>query len=236
VLRIAAPHTEGLSLDRELELAVHITAANAGIAPRIIMSEPSQGVLVREFVEGVVWSGADLASESNLRRLAQLLQRAHTLPLSGTRFNAVTLAGNYADGLATRSAFAATAAKCVEVIASTPSPTRWRCSHGDVVAQNIVDADQLFLLDWEYACDNDPLFDIACVIAYHDLESEPAEVLLQSYLGDVMGDELQSGKDQLARQIILFDALQWLWFARREIDSPDASVRERLKVIGERLA
>jgi thiamine kinase len=236
VLRIDAPHTAGLSLDRELESTIHVNAANAGIAPRIIMSEPSQGVLVREFVDGDVWSGADLASESNLRRLAQLLQRAHTLPLSGAQFNAVTLGGNYADALAAHSSLSATAAQCMEVIASTPAPTNWRCCHGDVVAQNIIDGDQLFLLDWEYACDNDPLFDLACVVAYHDLDSEQAEFLLQSYLGDLSESECQSARDRLVRQISLFDALQWLWFARREIDNPDASVRERLKVIGDRLS
>ena len=235
VLRLDAPHTSGLSLDRDLESTIHCNAAEAGIAPRIILSDPSQGVLIREFVEGDAWSAADLASETNLRRLAQLLRQAHTLPLSGTRFNGVTLAGNYADALVGRSTFSATAAECMGVIASMPTPTNWRCCHGDVVAQNVVDADHLYLLDWEYACDNDPLFDIASVIAYHDVESEQAEFLLRSYLGDVTEDDRKAAGSQLARQIFLFDALQWLWFACREIDSPDASVRERLKVIGERI-
>ena len=236
VLRINAPHTTGLSLDRDLESTVHFNAAEAGIAPKIILSEPSQGVLIREFIDGDVWSAADLASENNLRRLAQLLRRAHTLPLSGTRFNGVTLGGNYADALAGHSTYSVIAAKCMEVIAATPAPINWRCCHGDVVAQNVVDANDLYLLDWEYACDNDPLFDIACVIDYHDVESEQAEFLLSSYLGDVTEDDRKAARSQLDRQMSLFGALQWLWFARREIDSPDASVRERLKVIGARLA
>jgi thiamine kinase-like enzyme len=64
-------------------------------------------------------------------------------------------------------------------------------------------------LDWEYACDNDPFFDIATVVAHHDLPAGRAEFLLNAYF-DGDGERWRS---QLERQTEFYDALHWLWDA-----------------------
>jgi thiamine kinase-like enzyme len=80
-----------------------------------------------------------------------------------------------------------------------------------MVAANIIYSPEVRFLDWEYACDNDPFFDIATVVAHHGLAPDRAEYLLNAYF-DGDGDRWS---DQLARQTKFYDALYWLWAAAR---------------------
>ena len=81
------------------------------------------------------------------------------------------------------------------------------CCHNDLVAENIISAPEIRFLDWEYACDNDPLFDLAIVVAHHDLSERQAGVLLDAYFD---GDGAR-WREQLDVQMRLYGALNWLW-------------------------
>ena len=54
--------------------------------------------------------------------------------------------------------------------------------HNDLHASNLVLADSLYLLDWEYAAVSDPLIDIACILAYYP-QAEPHVPLLLAESG-----------------------------------------------------
>jgi thiamine kinase-like enzyme len=69
----------------------------------------------------------------------------------------------------------------------------------------------LRLLDWEYACDNDPLFDLAIVVAQHQLSEEIANMFLDQYFD---GDG-KRWREKLGQQMMLYNALVWLWYASR---------------------
>ncbi|NIV16979.1 MAG: hypothetical protein GWN47_00890, partial [Woeseiaceae bacterium] len=56
------------------------SAADAGIAPAVIYSNPDAGILMTEYLHGRVWREADLESEQNLEALAELLRQVHELP------------------------------------------------------------------------------------------------------------------------------------------------------------
>ena len=64
-------------------------------------------------------------------------------------------------------------------------------------------------LDWEYACDNDPLFDLATVVAHHGLNDRQAGVLLDAYFDGNGG----RWRNALTSQMRLYDALNGLWAA-----------------------
>jgi thiamine kinase-like enzyme len=95
------------------------------------------------------------------------------------------------------------------LIDSMPGPMNLCCCHNDLVAENIIATPQVRFLDWEYACDNDPLFDLAIVVAHHDLSDRHADVLLDAYF-DGAG---RRWREQFATQMRLYDALNWLWSA-----------------------
>jgi len=116
------------------------------------------------------------------------------------------------------------AKECRALLRKIPTPELLRCCHNDVVAGNIIEHAGLKLLDWEYACDNDPMFDLASVIGFHDFDAQQTDTLFSAYAGGAnpaMHENLQG-------QICLFDIVQWLWLAARQCASPDPGASSRL--------
>lgn len=225
VLRLDGPQTAALGLDRHTELKVLRLAAGQGIAPDVAYADPRAGILVYEYLPGRCWARADLESDENLEALAVLFRRVHALPRSGVSFDAAGTAARYLELIRSDDALAATGQRCLAVVESIPPSAETACCHNDVVAANVVATPALRLLDWEYACDNDPLFDLASVIGYHDLDPRRQGTLLLAYAGD---PEL---RERLEQQLRLFDALQWLWLAA----VPGRAERARLGEVARRM-
>lgn len=230
VLRLDTPHAAALGLDRRTELAVLREAGKAGLAPEIVFAELEAGLLVYEYLPGRSWTAGDLDRAGKLEALAALLGHVHALPRSGVAFDAVGAAERYVRILH-GGELAGFARRCRDIVAGSPPPEERACCHNDVVAGNVLETPDLRLIDWEYACDNEPLFDLACCIAYHDLDDGQGDVLLSAYAGAHMPEAGQ----RLSIQLRLFDALQWLWLAVRETSMPSDANRDRLKQLAARI-
>lgn len=231
VLRIAAEHTRDLGLDRATELSILRSAASRGLAPQVVFADADAGVLLYEYVSGRVWTAADLANTSNLEALAQLMRSVHELPESGVVFDALSVAERYATQIRRNDELYAFAVRCVNVIKDIPPPSNPVCCHNDIVAANIVATPTLRLLDWEYACDNEPLFDLAVLVGYHELGEEQVATLSSAYCGS--GDA--EVRERLQQQLRLYLSIEWLWFAVRYVVSPDSARRDRLKQLAQRV-
>jgi len=193
---------------RRDEARVQTTAAAAGLANRVL--HVGDTVYLTEYVPGTVWSHGDFDDDDKLWQLAAALRRLHSLPLTGRGFDASAAAHRYAGRL--RDADPAVAARQVALIDAMSRPAEPCCCHNDLVAANILSIPGIRFLDWEYACDNDPLFDIATIVAHHRLSDRHADVLLDAYFD---GDGAR-WRPQLALQQRLYDALLWLWSAARQ--------------------
>jgi len=55
--------------------------------------------------------------------------------------------------------------------------------HNDVTAANVIDSGEICLIDWEYAALGDALFDLAVVVAHHNLDDAATAHLLHAYAG-----------------------------------------------------
>ena len=231
VLRLDADHTQAFSLDRDRELAILQAASGAALAPEVVYADSDRGIVIRRFVEGRVWSGEDLRERPAIESIAALLRRVHRLPTSGRQFDAHAIAGRYLERLEGEHELHATGQRCVRLIDESHTSARFVTCHNDVVAENIISGKTLILIDWEYACDNDPRFDLASLIRYHDMDEAGAERLLDAYAGGVT-PEL---RERLNVQMRTYDVLQWLWFAVRETVHPDAGQRRRLETLKRRL-
>lgn len=232
VLRLDAPHTGAFLLDRGLEALINGNAADAGLAPKVIFSDPAAGILVSEYLHGTLWSRQSLDDHGNLDALGELLRGVHDLPLSGTRLDVLAAARHYARKLVSERGPYAFARRCEEIIAGLPPGSEIRCCHNDVIAQNIIAVPQLRLLDWEYACDNDPLFDLASLIGFHDLGKAPAGALLDAYAGGTDGEL----RERLEVQLRIYGAIHWLWLANRQALSHDRGLSARLEELQRRIA
>jgi len=193
-------------------------AARAGLAPHIILA--NDGLYFTEFVEGVVWQRSCLEEDSNLVLIAAALQRLHALPLTGRSFDANIAAKRYVERIVGLDADVIR--RCTEIIARMRLPQNLCCCHNDLVAENLITTPELKFLDWEYACDNDPFFDIATVVEHHELSDAQVTKLLDAYLD---GDG-QRWREHLEKQRKLYLALLCLWMGSR----PDSDSNELQKV------
>lgn len=232
VLRVDTRHAATLGLDRELEYRIQRRAAAAGLAPAIVAAEPAQGWMVYEYLPGRALEPEDLADAATLEAIAALLRAVHALPRSGRTLPVTGAAQRYAAVVAPARHLHACARRCEEIVADTPAPVEIRCCHNDVVAGNLVSNGALRLIDWEYACDNEPLFDLASLACYHDLDERTVATLLEAYAGG----QGAAMRGRFERQRRLFDALQWLWLAAQQVLSPSDAQLQRLAVLEARIA
>ena len=190
---------------RQQEASIQRRAAVLGRANGVLYVQDT--VFLSEWADGEVWTRDHFDNDDNLVRLGRALHDIHGLPLTGRTFDAAGAARLYASRV--NAADREAARQQLAVIESASRPTNLRCCHNDLVAENIISAPDVRFLDWEYACDNDPLFDIAVVAAHHGLSSHQAGLLLDAYFDGDGG----SWRETLAIQMRLYDALYRLWAA-----------------------
>ena len=202
------------------EAQIQNTAVLAGLANKVILVTDT--VYMTEYVEGVIWSNNCLEDNDNLDSLAAALKKLHSLPLTGRTFDAVGAAREYIRRI--DDADADQVRDCLQQIESSPLPPNLCCCHNDLVVANILNTPEVRFLDWEYACDNDPFFDLATIVAHHKLSSEQTDYMLDAYF-DGNG---KRWREQLARQASVYEALLWLWSAarsQREVQSDEGGDR-----------
>ena len=189
---------------RAFEAQLQSLASRDGLAGAVLYHDDE--CYLSEFIEGSIWTEADLHVNENLESLGIALRRLHALPASGRRFDAAGAARHYAKLIAGFSNEVELRIAAIDSVAGFQSGC---FCHNDLVAGNIVATPDVQFIDWEYACDNDPLFDLATVIGHHDLAEPQTEVLMQSYAGDAWRSLLP----RLQQQLELYKALLWLWRA-----------------------
>jgi thiamine kinase-like enzyme len=195
-----------------------LSAAKVGLAPQVVLA--NDGYILSEYADGTVWSSDCLDTEGNLEMLAAALKRLHALPLTGRSFDASVAAKRYVEK---STGLQATVLKqCSELIFSMRLPQNLCCCHNDLVAENLITTPDLMFLDWEYACDNDPFFDLATIVEHHDLNDAQASTLLNAYFD---GDG-ERWRGNLEKQRQLYLALLCLWMAARP--DCDADLLQRI--------
>lgn len=208
VLKIdASPRSEPFN-DRRTEAQIQTRAAEQGLANRVLLATDT--VYMTEYEEGVVWSLDCLEEDGNIEQLAVALRRLHALPLTGRTFDAIGAAREYARHI--KDADEGRVRECLQKIENGRRPPNLCCCHNDLVMANILNTPDTRFLDWEYACDNDPFFDLATIAAHHHMDKRQVDTLLHAYF-DGNGEQW---RDQLARQTVVYDALLWLWQAARQ--------------------
>ena len=199
---------------RQNEARIQSSAAAEGLAGAVLYFDDS--CLLTEYVEGRVWRAEDLRDEARLQQLGQRLRQLHSLPLSGRTFDASDAARLYLRTI--KSDDTEQLERCVHVIDSMPAPMNLSLCHNDLVVGNLIEAGRIMFIDWEYACDNDPFFDLATIAAHHDLGDAQLDVLLRSYFD---GD-WQRWSSQLQRQVERYEALLWMWTEARATSCSEA--------------
>jgi thiamine kinase-like enzyme len=85
--------------------------------------------------------------------------------------------------------------------------------HSDVHHGNVLTADRIYFIDWEYAQVGDPLIDLACIMAYYPRAVPHGALLLQA-----SGlDEAGVTPEMLTELTRVFNLLTYLWYRARRL-------------------
>ncbi len=216
VLRLDAPAAHRPGVDRERERILHDAVAPAGFAPRTLVWGGAAGVQVREYLEGRTWNAADMAQPGQLVRLGRRLAGLHSLapPSEVAPFDPGAVAELYLELAGAGAAAPRARAMADEVRAAAlqvaSHVARPAIVHGDLTHANLLDGAGLWLLDWEYAQCADPVYDVACVLAYSPAARAQAGRLLEA-----AGIAGPGAAARLGAAIRVYEALTWLWHRAR---------------------
>lgn len=175
-------------------------AAAAGVAPRVHFADPVSGIAVMDFIEArpiAFHRGGRMGVARELGALIALIQTTGPFPLMpdcgrdliAAALESLAASGLFAAGLLDRHR---------EELARIRTVVPWRLaslvsSHNDPNPRNLLfDGARLWLVDWELASRNDPLFDLA--IATLDIAGTPEleAALLTSALGSAPDTALRA--------------------------------------------
>lgn len=188
-------------ISRANEIASCQAAHEIGVSPELIYHEA--GILVVRFIEGKVFDEADVRIDANLQRIVELLQRFHRgIP---PRFNQVAVMfwvfqvlRHYQNLLLQgNSAHAARLPELARVAASLETvvgPVDIVFGHNDLLPANFIDdGDKIWLIDFDYAGFNSPLFDLSNLASNNELDAGQEHAMLEQYFGATPGKSLLAG-------------------------------------------
>ncbi|MFT5225909.1 MAG: thiamine kinase-like enzyme [Polaribacter sp.] len=178
-------------ISRANERATSEAAFKAGLSPELVHSEP--GVLVVRFIEGHVLGESDVRNDQNLARITTLLknfhhtipQNFHSIPIMFWVFQILRHYQNFLhqggsqhrNRLTELSSQAATLEKAVGKVAIV-------FGHNDLLAANFIDdGEKIWLIDFDYAGFNSPLFDLSNLASNNELSADQEITMLESYFG-----------------------------------------------------
>lgn len=180
------------------ELAASRAAHAAGVSPEVVHAEP--GAMVLAHVAGRVLTPADIADRAMLRRIVPLLLRCHReipLHLRGPvlAFWVFHVIRDYAATLEERgSAYRPLLPELLRHAARLEravGPVDLVFGHNDLLASNFIDdGERLWLIDWDYAGFNSPLFDLGGLASNNGLGEADERFLLELYFNRPVDDGL----------------------------------------------
>jgi thiamine kinase-like enzyme len=171
------------------ELSASLAAAAVGLSPPVIHHEA--GVLVLGFVEGKTLAAEDVRQRPMLRRILPLLRLCHReIPrhLRGPalifwvfhilRDYAATIREGKSRWIPELERLLAAAT----TLEAAVGPIEVVYGHNDLLPANFIDDGQrLWLIDWDYAGFNSPLFDLGNLCSNNEVASADEDWLLEAY-------------------------------------------------------
>jgi thiamine kinase-like enzyme len=197
------------------ELAASLAAHAAGISPAVVHAE--SGALVLDFVEGRTFGPEDVRERGNLERVVELVRHAHReLPrhLRGPSlvFWVFHVLRDYAatlrDGNSRMLPELPRLLQRAEALERAVGPVELVFGHNDLLAANLIDdGRRLWLVDWDYAGWNSPLFDLGGLASNSELPEPDRLWLLEAYFERPVTDKLRHRAQAMLVASLLREAM-----------------------------
>lgn len=180
------------------ELAISRAAHAAGIAPEVVYAEPALTVL--RYIPSQTLTPADVTKPDMLSRVLDLVKRFHHETPKHLRGPAMIfwvfhVIRDYGATLSERnSPHGELVAELVEIgnkLEQSAGPFDMVLGHNDLLAANLLDdGTRLWLIDFDYAGFNTPLFDLGGLASNNGLSQAQETAMLESYFEAPVTDDL----------------------------------------------
>lgn len=216
VVRVPGAGTSEYVNRIEEEVAAR-SAGDAGVNAEVIYFNSTDGLMMTRFVEGATtMSSADFDDLTAVGRAGEVFRRLHdnAKPFASS-FRLFDMIDGYKTLLASRRAVLPEGYDGVqrqaESLRSTLAahPVKLVASHCDPLCENFLDTGQrMFLIDYEYAGNNDPMWDLGDLSVEGGFTNEQDQALLTAYFG---GQPPDAQVGRMVAYKALCDLLWTLW-------------------------
>jgi thiamine kinase-like enzyme len=172
-------------ISRRNELAASKAAHAAGLSPAVIHHAP--GVLVLDYIDARALTPDDLRDADTLERVIPLVRACHRDIAREFRGPAAifwvfhVIRDLEASGSSYRPLFAGLLDKA-ERLEASGGPYEIAFGHNDMLAANFLDdGKRLWLIDWDYAGFNTPLFDLGGLASNNEFSEDAERAMLEAY-------------------------------------------------------
>lgn len=181
------------------ELSASRAAHAAGISPAVLHHAP--GALVIDFIEGRTMTAADFQQDAVLDQALDLVARAHRDIPKHLRGPVLTFwvfhvlrdyAGTLREGGSRHLSLLPDLLRDAAGLEAAVGPVDLIFGHNDLLPANfLLDTNRMWLIDWDYAGFNSPLFDLGGLAANNGLTPAQEARMLQNYFGQLDGGLLR---------------------------------------------
>jgi thiamine kinase-like enzyme len=190
VVRVSPRESDALAIDRDNEHANSVRAAAAGVGAPVVAYLPDDGVTVIGYIDGVTFDDDSFKVPGNIERAAAAVHQLHSGPrfvndfdmfviqpqyLSMVQRNGFRLPEGYLD-------FAAHVHRIKAALAVHDEGTV-PCNNDLLAANFIDDGEKIWLIDYEYAGNNDACFELGNIWSECHLTLDELEELISAYYG-----------------------------------------------------
>ena len=197
------------------ELAAARAAHAAGISPEIVHAET--GALVMRWVDGRTLEPSEVRDPARLERVLETVRRCHREIPSHFRgatpiFWVFQVVRDYARTL--REEGSRMAGRLDDLLGraahleSVVGPVEIVFGHNDLLAANFIDDDdRIWLIDWEYAGFNSPLFDLGGLASNNEMDVDQERWMMERYSGSAPGEAALSSYAAMKCASLLREAM-----------------------------
>jgi thiamine kinase-like enzyme len=194
-IRIQTENREAASSDIMNEIECQNIAADFGIAPKIVLAFPEEGIIVTRFVR-TKKNEVNFNDPAMLQKCLSVIRAIHRLPASFPQsINPFDLIDELAakalsigctlpkewDG-AIADALEDMKLKSYDCCRSVPC-------HLDLTSENLLDdGDRIWAIDWEFSANSDPFFDLGTLISGSKLDDDRLGAVFIGYCGNYPED------------------------------------------------
>jgi thiamine kinase-like enzyme len=190
VVRVSPREADALSINRDNEHANSVRAAAAGVGAPVVAYLPEAGVTVIGFLEGETYSDASFKVPGAIPRVADAVRRLHGAERFVNDFNMFEIQQQYLQ-MVQRNGFRLPdgyrdfvphVARVKQALAVNDEGTV-PCNNDLLAANFIDDGDKIWLIDYEYAGNNDACFELGNIWSECHLTLDELEELITAYYG-----------------------------------------------------